>query len=71
MMIEKIIPLLMQSLQKDAQMSIHVLPIVISQLSCPGAITSTQFRERVWPYIIELCQQKELPAQSLFILLKN
>lgn len=71
MKIEKIIPLLMSSMQRDPQLSVHVLPIVISQLEAKGAITSSQFRDKVWPYIIGLCKQKELPAQSLFILLKG
>jgi len=30
LLIEKIIPLLMQSLEKDPQLSVHVLPIVIT-----------------------------------------
>ena len=71
MLIEKVMPLLMQSLQKDAQLSIHVLPIIVTQLSIKDAITPTQFRERIWPSIINLCQQRELPAQALYILLKN
>lgn len=69
--VEKILPLLMASMQRDAQISVHVLPIVISQLETSGAITSSQFREKVWPSIINLCKQKELPAQSLYLLLKN
>lgn len=34
-------------------------------------MTPTQFREKIWPAIITLCGQKELPAQSLFIMLNN
>jgi len=70
-LIEKIIPLLMQSMSKDTQISVNVLPIVIQQLQAKSAMTSTQFRERVWPSIIELCGQRELPAQALYLLLKN
>lgn len=36
-----------------------------------GEFTPTQFRERIWPYVIGLCNQKELPAQALYTLLKN
>lgn len=69
--VEKIMPLLMASMQRDTQISVHVIPIVINQLETSGAITSTQFREKVWPSIINLCKQKELPAQTLYLLLKN
>ena len=34
-------------------------------------MTPTQFRERIWPGVHELCQQKELPAQAIYLLLKN
>lgn len=62
---------MMQSMQKDTQISVNVLPIVINQLQTQNAITSSQFREKVWPSIIMLCKQKELPAQSLYLMLKN
>ena len=39
--VEKVLPLLMQSMQKDAQLSVHVLPIVISELETKGAITAS------------------------------
>lgn len=64
-------PLLMASLQKDTGISVHVLPIVITQLKSQSAMTPTQFRDKIWPAIINLCAQKELPAQSLFIMLSN
>mmetsp|Transcript_7884 Transcript_7884/g.13219 ORF Transcript_7884/g.13219 Transcript_7884/m.13219 type:complete len:657 (-) Transcript_7884:705-2675(-) len=69
--VEKILPLLMQSLEKDTQLSVHVIPIIIQQLGLEGAMTPSQFRERIWPSIVRLCQQKELPAQSIYLLLKN
>ena len=34
-------------------------------------MTPTQFRDCIWPHIISLCSQRELPAQALFLLLKN
>lgn len=34
-------PLLMQSLSKDTQLSVNVLPIIITQLESQTAMTST------------------------------
>jgi hypothetical protein len=41
MKIDKIIPLLMSSMQRDPPLSVQVLPIVINQLEQNGAITSS------------------------------
>jgi hypothetical protein len=37
----------------------------------PNYITTSEFRECIWPAIGKLCKAKELPAQSLFLILKN
>ena len=36
-----------------------------------GYLTVSEFREVVWPEISKLCKAKEIPAQSLFLLVKN
>lgn len=54
-LIDKVMPLLMASLQKDTALSIHVLPIVITQLKSQNPMTPTQFRDKIWPAIINLC----------------
>lgn len=40
-LVEKVMPLLMASLQKDTGISVHVLPIVIKQLTSQNAMTPT------------------------------
>jgi len=34
-------------------------------------LTTTEFREYIWPSVQKLCKAKELPAQSLYLILKN
>lgn len=70
LLIDKVIPLLLKTLTRDTQLAVHVLPIVISQLQAQS-VTPTQFRDKVWPSIMGLCSQRELPAQALYLLLKN
>lgn len=41
LLVDKIMPLLMQSLDKDTKLSVHVLPIVIAQLKSAKAMTPT------------------------------
>ncbi len=38
-MIDKVMPLLMQSLSVDPQLSVHVLPIIITQIESADAMT--------------------------------
>ena len=37
----------------------------------PNYMTTTEFREVIWPQVGKLCKAKELPAQSLYLILKN
>lgn len=37
----------------------------------PNYLTTTEFRESIWPSIMKLCKAKELPAQALFLILKH
>ena len=58
-------------LLRDTKQSITVLPNIFYILSKENYVTTTQFRDIFWPHISRLCQSKELPAQSLYLLLKN
>ena len=48
-----------------------MLPNVFLILQKENYVTTTQFRDLFWPHLCRLCQQKELPAQSLYLLLKH
>ena len=61
----------MRAINREPQLCVHILPIVIDQIQSTKAMTPSQFRECIWPHIISLCGQRELPAQALFLLLKN
>jgi len=56
---------------KVIQLSINVLPSILDVMEKPNFLTTTEFREFIWPHIQKLCKAKELPAQSLFLILKN
>jgi hypothetical protein len=71
LIVEKVMPALMRAVLRDAQLCSHILPILIEHLESAKAMTPTQFRGCVWPSIIDLCGLRELPAQALFLLLKN
>jgi hypothetical protein len=69
-LVKKVIPLLLDTLKVPA-FSVNVLPAIINVMEKENFLTTSEFREFVWPAIIKLCKGKELPAQSLFLLLKN
>lgn len=69
-LLKKVIPLLLDSM-KLPQLSVNVLPSVLYLMEKQNYLTTTEFREYIWPSISKLCKAKELPAQSLFIILKN
>jgi hypothetical protein len=50
---------------------VNVLPSILAIMEKPNYITTSEFRECIWPAISKLCKAKELPAQSLFLILKN
>jgi hypothetical protein len=52
-------------------LSVNVLPSILEIMEKPSFLTTTEFRDIIWPSIQKLCKAKELPAQSLFIILKN
>ena len=64
------IPALVEVL-KEASLSAAVLNNLFHILSKDKFITTTEFREGIWPALIALCKSKELPAQTLFLLLKH
>jgi len=52
-------------------LSVNVLPSILEIMEKPSFLTTSEFRDIIWPSIQKLCKAKELPAQSLFIILKN
>lgn len=69
-LVKKVIPALCDVL-KDPALSNGVLTNLFHILSKDKFITTTEFRLSIWPAIAQLCKSKELPAQTLFSLLKN
>lgn len=69
-LVKKVIPLLLDTLKVPA-FSVNVLPAIINVMEKENFLTTTEFREYIWPAITKLCKGKELPAQSLFLLLKS
>lgn len=56
---------------KMIQLSVNVMPSILDIMERPNYLTTTEFRESIWPSIMKLCKAKELPAQSLYLILKN
>ena len=69
-LVRKVIPALVDVL-KEPQLSPHVLTSIFHVLEKDKFITTTEFRQAVWPAVTTLCKSKELPAQTLFLLLKH
>ena len=67
-LIKKVVPLMLQTL-KNEQLSVHVLPSIINLLNRENFISKLDFEEKLWGSITELCQAKEIPAQSLYYLI--
>lgn len=42
------------------------MQIVVNEQASPS-----EFRQHIWPAIVQLTKSKELPAQAIFLLLKN
>jgi len=70
-LLKKVMPLLLDQMTKIIQLSVNVLPCIIDVMEKPNYLTTTEFRDVIWPSIQKLCKAKELPAQSLFLVLKN
>ena len=66
----KVIPALVDVL-KEATLSAAVLNNLFHIMSKDKFITTTEFRISIWPGMIALFRSKELPAQTLFLLLKH
>ena len=69
-LVRKVIPALVDVL-KEPNLSSAVLNNLFHILSKDKFITTTEFRLAIWPGIIAVCKSKELPAQTLFLLLKH
>ena len=59
------------SVMKEASLSAAVLNNLFHVMAKDKFITATDFRSAIWPALIALCRSKELPAQTLFLLLKH
>lgn len=66
----KVIPALTEVL-KEPSLSAAVLNNLFHLLAKDKFITTTEFRESIWPALTSICKSKELPAQTLFLLLKH
>lgn len=60
-LVKKVIPLLLDAM-KVPQLSVQVLPCILFVMEKQNFITTTEFREYIWPSISKLCKAKELPA---------
>jgi len=69
-LVKRVIPLLLDTM-KVPQLSVAILPSVIALLEKPEFISTIEFQEHIWPAISKLCKAKELPAQSLFLMLSH
>jgi hypothetical protein len=69
-LLKKVIPLMLDSM-KVISLSVNVLPCILMIMEKPNFLTTTEFREAIWTSIAKLCKAKELPAQSLYLILKN
>lgn len=47
---------------KVIQVAVNVLPSILYLMEKPLFLTTTEFREYIWPSIVKLCKAKELPA---------
>ena len=68
-LVRKVLPA-MTDVMKEPSLSAAVLNNVFHILAKDKFITTTEFRQAVWPALTALCRSKELPAQTLFLLLK-
>jgi hypothetical protein len=59
--VRKVIPALSEVL-KDPALSMGVLTNIFHLLGKEKFITTTEFRQSIWPSIATLCKSKELPA---------
>lgn len=48
---KKVIPLLLDQMTKVIQLSVNVLPSILEVMEKPNYITTTEFREAIWPSI--------------------
>lgn len=55
---------------KDVKLSPQVLACLFLVLQ-KEMLTVSEFRQVAWPPVVQLCKSKELPAQSIFYLVKN
>jgi len=60
-LIKKVIPLLLDAMKIPA-VSVNVLPSLLIVMEKQNFLTTTEFREFIWPSLVKLCKAKQLPA---------
>ena len=60
-LLKKVIPAMIDAM-KVIQLSVNILPSMLYIMEKPSYLTTTEFRECIWPAIVKLCKAKELPA---------
>ena len=66
----KILPIIC-NLMKNDQLSSSILPIFCQIMDKKDIVTKSEFYETIWPTIKNLATGKEMPAQSLYLLILN
>ena len=69
-LVKKIIPVLMKSLQNE-KLSCHILPSLTQVLERENILSKNDFQTKVWPLFSKMCKGREIPAQSLYIIINN
>lgn len=60
-LVKKVIPLLLDAMKIPA-VSVNVLPSLLIVMEKQNFLTTTEFRESIWPSLVKLCKAKQLPA---------
>lgn len=50
-LLKKVIPLLLDQMAKVVQLSVNVLPSILEVMERQNFLTTTEFREAIWPSI--------------------
>ena len=69
-LVRKVIPTFVEVL-KEPSLSGAVLTNLFHILKKDKFLTTTEFRMSMWPGITTLCKSRELPAATLYLLLKE
>ena len=68
--VKRMVPVLMAALQNE-QLSCHILPSLTQILERENILSKEEFQRKVWPHFSRMCRGKEMPAQSLFMIINS